>query len=291
LARIAFLGTPAVAASVLETLHSAGHEIAVVVTQPDKRRSRGGGSDPSPVKQVAQRLGLPVAHSAEAAAEAGATLGVVVAYGQIIKASLLEKVPMVNLHFSLLPRWRGAAPVERAILAGDCETGVCLMEVVEELDAGGIYDIRRVAIGKDETAEELTARLGEIGADMLVSALADLPGSLGTPVPQEGEPTYAHKVDPAERHLDWSKESGQLARIVRIGRAWTTFRGRRLIVWRALAEEGRHRLAPGQIDSDGAVGTGAGTLRLLEVQPEGKKRLPAADWLRGTGLEPGERLG
>ncbi|MSZ87756.1 MAG: hypothetical protein F2585_00275, partial [Actinobacteria bacterium] len=137
--RLAFMGTPDVAVPVLRALVSAGFEIALVVTRPDRRRGRGGELSPSPVKAAATELGLPVTDDLEAVLDAGVDLAVVVAYGRIIPMRILEQVPMVNLHFSLLPRWRGAAPVERALLAGDAVTGVCLMEVAEGLDTGAIY--------------------------------------------------------------------------------------------------------------------------------------------------------
>jgi methionyl-tRNA formyltransferase len=186
--RLVFLGTPAFAAEPLRALVDAGHEVALVVSQPDKRRGRGGKLVPSPVKQAALDLGLPVADRVDDTLDAGADLGVVAAFGRLIKPHVLERLPMVNLHFSLLPRWRGAAPVERAILAGDERTGVDLMVVEEGLDTGGIYDRAEVDIGPDETADELRARLAALGSSLLLRNLAD---GLGTPRPQEGEPTYA----------------------------------------------------------------------------------------------------
>ena len=152
----------------LRTLVEAGHEVALVVSQPDRRRGRGGQTSPSPVKQAALDLGLAVTDAVDDALGVGADLGVVVAFGRLIKPHVLAALPMVNLHFSLLPRWRGAAPVERAILAGDERTGVDLMVVEEGLDTGGVYDRVEVAIGPDETADELRARLATLGADLLV---------------------------------------------------------------------------------------------------------------------------
>ena len=153
----------------------AGHDIALVVTQPDRRRARGAGLLPTPVKAAALELGLAVTDRVDDALDAGAELGVVVAFGRLIKPHVLAKLPMVNLHFSLLPRWRGAAPVERAILAGDTETGVCLMALEEGLDTGPVYACQRVTIGPEETAEELRDRLVEIGTAMLVERLAEGP--------------------------------------------------------------------------------------------------------------------
>ncbi|MFP5327603.1 MAG: methionyl-tRNA formyltransferase, partial [Acidimicrobiia bacterium] len=155
----------------LRALVENGHDVRLVVTQADKRRGRGSATTPSPVKAAALELGLPVSHTVDDVLGTGAELGVVVAFGRLIKPHVLERIPMVNLHFSLLPRWRGAAPVERAILAGDRETGVCLMKLEEGLDTGPVYAVERTPIGEDESAEELRARLVEIGTAMLVEQL------------------------------------------------------------------------------------------------------------------------
>jgi len=285
--RLVFLGTPATAVPPLHALIDAGHEVALVVTRADKRRGRGTDVTASPVKQAAIALGLPVSHRVDDVIGVGAELGVVVAFGQLIKPHVLADVPMVNLHFSLLPRWRGAAPVERAILAGDDVTGVCVMAVEEGLDTGGIYALERVRIRPDETADELRARLVEIGAPLLVDVLAR-PGGIGEPAPQEGEPTYAAKITPEELELDWSKPAGELARLPRVGKAWTTFRGRRLLVVQAHAVAGSG--PPGVIDGL-TVWAGDGGVELVRVQPEGKPVIDAAAWRNGARPQPGERLG
>src|SRR4051794_2449113 len=181
--RIAFLGTPEAAVPPLRALVADGHDVAVVVTQPDRKRGRGGALVPSPVKAAALELGLDVAHDVDAVLGKGIELGVVVAFGKLIKAHVLAQVPMVNIHFSLLPRWRGAAPLERAILAGDAETGVCLMGLETGLDTGPVYECERLTIGADETADELRARLVEAGTAMLRRRLRD---GLGDPVAQVG---------------------------------------------------------------------------------------------------------
>jgi methionyl-tRNA formyltransferase len=191
------------------------------------------------------------------------------------------------VHFSLLPRWRGAAPVERAILAGDRETGVCIMAVEEGLDTGGVYASAAVTVGDDETLDELRARLVSIGTDLLLEVLHD---GLGQPRPQTGEPTYADKIDPAELHLDWTHGARDLHARVRLGDAWTTFRGKRLKVWRTRVHDGRSLLEPGEIDGT-RVGTGDGVLELVEVQPEGKSRVLATAWRNGARPAAGERLG
>lgn len=304
----------------LRALVGAGHQVDLVVSQPDRRRGRGPGLMPTPVKAAAMELGLAVSDRVDDAVSAGAELGVVVAFGRLIRPHVLDVLPMVNLHFSLLPRWRGAAPVERAILAGDSETGVCLMAVDEGMDTGPVYRTGLLAIAPGETADELRARLVAVGTEMLVGALANGPPGLGEAVPQTGEATYAAKVNPAELELDWSRPAAELARVVRLGGAWTTWQGRRLRVRRA-------RLAPvaappsegadttpsppgpasppgptgGAPPEDGSrapgslnglvVATGDGGLELVEVQPEGRGTQLGEAWRRGARPEPGERLG
>lgn len=287
--RLAYLGSPAAAVPPLQALLAEGHEVKIVVTQPDRRRGRGAGLVPTPVKAEALEAGVPVTDRVDDVIEAGAELGVVVAYGRLIKPHVLERLPMINLHFSLLPRWRGAAPVERAILAGDTETGVCVMALEEGLDTGPVYRREVVAIGADETAEELRHRLVEVGTTLLVDALRE---GLGEPEPQTGEPTYAAKIDAEEMHLDWARPAVELHRLVRIGRAWTTFRGHRLRVLRAKLHDGEAPATPAGVLEGVMVGTGAGgVLELVEVQPEGKPPMPAPAWLNGAHPNPGERLG
>jgi methionyl-tRNA formyltransferase len=289
MSRLAFLGSPPVAIPPLRALVGAGHDVALVVSQPDKRRGRGSALVPSPVKQAAEELGIRVTDHLDDVLEADIELGVVVAYGRIIPQRILDVVPMVNIHFSLLPRWRGAAPVERAILAGDQETGVCLMGLEAGLDTGPIHASARVAIGPDETAAALFDRLSALGAGLLVDALADGVAGLPPGVPQNGEVTYAAKLDPKEFELDWTRPADELLRVVRLGRAWTTFRGKRLRIvdaQRAEPETG----APGEIN-DLVVRAGGGGLHLLVVQPEGRGAQKAADWANGARPAPGELLG
>ena len=290
--RLAYLGSPDAAVPPLQALLADGHEVRIVVTQPDRRRGRGTDLVPTPVKAAAREAGLPVSDRVDDVLEAGVELGVVVAYGRLIKPHVLDEVPMVNLHFSLLPRWRGAAPVERAILAGDTETGVCVMALEEGLDTGPVYRREVVAIGAEETADELRRRLVEVGTTMLVGALRD---GLGDPEPQTGEPTYAAKIDVDELRLDWARPAVELHRLVRIGRAWTTFRGRRLRVLRATRHDGNGpapTAPPAGVIEGVVVGTGDGYgLELVEVQPEGKPPMPAPAWLNGAHPMAGERLG
>lgn len=284
--RIAYLGTPELAVPPLRALVDAGFEVPLVVSRPDTRRGRGGAAQPSPVKAAAVELGLTVSDGLDALDHVDVDLGVVVAYGRIIPASVLDRLAMVNIHFSLLPRWRGAAPVERAILAGDATTGVCLMAVEEGLDTGAVYRRDEVAIGPDETLEELRARLVGIGVDQLVDALTT---GLGTPEPQVGEPVYAAKTAPAERRIDWARTAVEIHRQVRVGGAWTTFRDKRLKIHRTRMVDGDGPAAPGSIDGV-TVQTGGGTLELVEVQPEGKARTDASAWRNGARPAVGERL-
>jgi methionyl-tRNA formyltransferase len=269
--RLAYLGTPAMAVPPLRALVDAGHDVALVVSRADARRGRGGELAPSAVKAAASELGIPVTDVVDdvLTLDPPAELGVVVAFGRIIKPHVLAELPMVNLHFSLLPRWRGAAPVERAILAGDEVTGVCVMDVEEGLDTGAVYRREAIPIGPDETADELRYRLVEVGTRLLIDTLA---APLPTPAPQEGEPTYASKVEPGELRIDWSRPPVEIHRLVRLGGAWTTHHGKRLKIWRtAIAHDGG--------------------LEILEVQPEGKGRMSFRDWANGARWQPGEPLG
>jgi methionyl-tRNA formyltransferase len=316
MARLVYLGTPDAAVPPLRTLVEAGHEVVLVVSRPDKRRGRGGVTTPSPVKAAAMELGLPVTDSLDDLAGVEAELGVVVAYGRIIPVAVLDRLPMVNLHFSLLPRWRGAAPVERALLEGDAETGVCLMAVEAGLDTGPVYAVRSLVIGEEETAAELRSRLVEMGCALLSEHLAG--GRAGLPIPRDqvGTPTYAEKILPGELQLDWDRTASEIGRVVRVGRAWTHFRGRRLGIVAATVAgptDGEETGAPdgpeppgpdgpvppgpdGPVPPGTLVGTevvagDGGRVRLVTVQPEGKRPMDAAAWRNGVRPDPGERLG
>ena len=296
MARLVYLGTPDAAVAPLRTLVKAGHDVALVVTRPDRRRGRGSALVPSPVKAAALECGLAVTDDLLDATAVGAELGVMVAYGRIVTVAVLEQLPMVNLHFSLLPRWRGAAPVERALLEGDSETGVCLMAVEAGLDTGPIYAQSATPIGDEQTVDELRSRLVGIGCALLDEHLAR--GRAGLPVPrdQAGTPSYAEKILPHELELDWERSALHLRRVVRLGRAWTTFRGRRVRVLSAAPtgdppdpEVGR--LTPGALRG-ARVGAGGGTaIRLVTVQPEGGRPMEATAWLNGLRAFPEERLG
>ncbi len=290
-ARLVFLGSPEAAVEPLRALVAAGHDIATVVSQPDKRRGRGNAMVPSPVKEAAMELGIPVTDDLKSILGLEAELGVVVAYGRIIPQSVLDVVPMINVHFSLLPRWRGAAPVERAILAGDVDTGVCIMRLEAGLDTGPVLARRRLPIDHRgrEHADVLTERLAVVGTELLLDVLAGGVASIPAGEQQQGESTYAPKLDPAEFELDWTKPAAELERIVRLGRAWTTMAGVRLGILDAAAVDEPDSDAEADAAADAAAGTLAGTtvrcgqgaLELLEVQPSGKRPMPASAWRRG----------
>ena len=275
----------------LETLVAGGHEVVGVVTRPDRRRGRGGALSASPVKRAALELGLPVTDRLDDVVGSGAELGVVVAYGRLVPERVLEVLPMINVHFSLLPRWRGAAPVERAILAGDQVTGVCVMRLEVELDTGPVYSCEPVTIRDDETADGLRSRLAVLGARLTGELLEHGVAGLPDPVPQAGTPTYADKVRTGELELHWESTAAELARTVRLGRAWTTWRGRRL---RVLRVRPTSRAAcgeqPGTIVGD-EVACGEGWVALVQVQPESGRAMDWADWVRGARPAAGERLG
>lgn len=287
--RLAFLGTPAFAVPVLEAL-AEKHDVALVVSRADRRRSRRGHLEPSPIKAAAQRLGIPTTERVRDVTTWEIELGVVVAFGRMIKEDVLRRVPMVNLHLSLLPRWRGAAPVQRAILAGDDETGICLMSLDEGLDTGPVHGCERVGIGADETADELTTRLTGLGIPLL---LGHLERGLEEGRPQSGEATYAEKITAADLRLRWTDPAAVLYRQVRVGGAWCEFRGRRLELVEAAWDSEMLDGTPGalvRVEAGLAVTTGEGRLLLRRVKPEGRKVVAARDWSNGARLQMGERL-
>ncbi len=286
--RLVYLGTPDAAVPPLRALVAAGFEVALVVTRVDKRRGRGSELAPSPVKAAAIELGLPVAHKVDEALGVGADLGIVVAFGQLIRRPVLERLAFVNLHFSLLPRWRGAAPVERALLAGDAATGVCLMRLEEGLDTGPVFARLTESVRADDTLASLRGRLVDLGARLLVDQLR---AGLGDAEPQHGETSYATKIDPAELAIDWTRPADEIGRLVRLGGAWTMFRGKRLKVLDVVVEAGAAPTAPAGTLGGDVVVAGAGALRLVTVHPEGKGPQAAGAWRNGARPSDGERLG
>lgn len=284
--RVVYLGTPEVAVVPLRRLVTEGVDVALVVTRVDKRRGRGPGTTPSPVKAAAIELGLPVSHRLEDACTVGADLGVVVAYGRIIPTTVLERLAMINVHFSLLPRWRGAAPVERAILAGDTETGVCIMRVEEGLDTGVVFSRRVVPIRPDHTVSSLRDDLVRASLEPLLDAVTT---GCGKGVPQEGDPTYAAKIDPTELRVRWSASARHVAALSRLEGAWFEYSGRRIGLMEAQSDgQSTSTAAPGTIlsvDRDGVrVACGDGVATLVTVQPAGKKPMSAVSWANGARL-------
>jgi methionyl-tRNA formyltransferase len=300
--RIVFMGTPDFSVPVLDALVDAGHEIACVYCQPPRPAGRGKKDRPSPVQVRAKALGLPVRHpvslkSPEAQADFAALdadVGVVVAYGLILPQAVLDapRHGCLNIHASLLPRWRGAAPIQRAIMAGDAETGVCIMQMEAGLDTGPVLLRHALPIGAEETAGELHDRLSALGASAIVEALHDLPSLTPEPQPEEGV-TYAHKIDKAEAAIDWSGDAEEIGRTIRglspFPGAWTMAGGKRVKLLRVRAVDGSG--APGTVLDGAKIACGAGAVELIEVQPEGKSPMSAEEWLRGARLSPGTRLG
>ncbi|HUV57279.1 MAG TPA: methionyl-tRNA formyltransferase [Acidimicrobiales bacterium] len=283
--RIAFLGTPDAAVPSLRALVRTGHEIVIVITRPDRRRGRGPELSPSPVKAAATEMGIPVAHRLRDIDPSSVDLGVVVAYGAMIPVALLEQVPMLNVHFSLLPRWRGAAPVERAILAGDPVTGVSVMSLEPELDTGPVHLQRQVEVG-DKTAEELMTELAMLGANALVEVLAS-PELLEHPRPQVGEVTYAEKLNKETYRLRPSMTRAESLRTAQLGRAFAMVEGRRIRIDH-VEDAGQADVDPGAvawIDGRVLLGCADGPVAVTELQPEGARPMSAAAWWAGARLD------
>jgi methionyl-tRNA formyltransferase len=283
---VAFFGSSELGADALQALVAAGVEIGAVVTQPDRQAGRGRKLRRPPVAERADALGLPLIQTADASADPpAARAGVVVAFGQIVRPPLLGGYPLYNLHPSLLPRWRGAAPIERALMAGDAETGVAVIELVAELDAGPVHGMARFPIGEADDAGDVAARALELGVPLLVEALSGR--TTGVPQPAEGV-TYAAKLTAADRELDWDRSAAELDRRVRalsphIG-ARTLVDGRMVAIWRARPiAEGP---GAGEIAQPLVIGCGEGALDVSELQPAGGRRMTAAEFLRGLRVPP-----
>ena len=306
--RVVFLGSGAFAVPSFEAVIEAGHDVAAVFTQPDREKGRGRSLAPPPLKPVAEARGVPV-HQPRRIREPAALeilralapeVQVVVAYGQILPRAVID-IPRhgtVNVHGSLLPRYRGAAPVQWAIVNGEAETGVTTMLIDEGLDTGPTLLSRSTPIGREETAAELEARLAAVGAEVLIETLAGIAAGSLKAVPQDhGSATLAPIIKKEDGRIDWAMPAEALARRVRGFHPWpgafTTWRGQPLKILRARAEAGSP-LAPGElaVDRDGlAVGAGDGTrLRLLEVQPESRRAMSGAAFAAGLRAAPGARF-
>ncbi|TAN30141.1 MAG: methionyl-tRNA formyltransferase [Actinomycetota bacterium] len=288
--KIAFLGTPEISKSTLSYIVNSGYEIPIVITGEDKKRGRGSSMTPSPVKELAGELGIKVSHDPTILLDTEFDLAVVVAYGKLISDALLKQGLFVNLHFSLLPRWRGAAPMERAILAGDEETGICVMKLVKELDAGPLYQVRRMPLNGEITLSELSDQLSRLANEALGDELAKGDGAFVTAAEQVGEPTYAHKLSVDDLRIDWEVSCEEVLRKIRLGRAWTTLHGSRFKIFSAVVSQGNSLgLSPGEI-SGTMVGTASGVVELKSLQPPNKRVMTAKDWMNGMKRAQGLRF-
>lgn len=299
------MGSPEFSCAPLRALIAARHEIAAVYCQPPRPAGRGKKPRATPVHALAEDLHLPVRHPetlriAEAQAEFtawAADIAVVVAYGLILPQAVLDapRLGCVNIHASLLPRWRGAAPIHRAIMAGDDETGISIMQMEAGLDTGPVLLTRTLPIGAEDTTAALHDRLSQLGAEAIVAALADFDNLSRVPQPQEGV-TYAEKIDKAEAAIDWSNDAAEIDRQIRglspFPGAWTTHSGRRLKFLACRRAQARPDGATAGSVIDGlTIACGTGAIEITELQPEGKPRMATADFLRGTDLPAGTILG
>jgi methionyl-tRNA formyltransferase len=312
--RVLFWGTPNFATSALRALIGEGHDVIAVVTQPDRPRERGGrrrsNLDASPSKQVAMEEGIPVLQPDRPRGEEFVAslralqpdISVVVAYGHILPKEVIDlpRLGTLNIHASLLPLYRGAAPIQAAIRDGRTETGVSIMRMVPALDAGPVILAVTTEILPDETAGELQLRLAELGAEGIVEALALIDLGKATETPQDdARSSHAPKIERADALIDWSRPAIEIERMVRAfdpkPGAWTTIGGTEIRVFGAKAREAVTAGPPGTLlETDGesvVVACGQGALRVLEVHPAGKKRQRASEWLRGRGAALGDVFG
>ncbi|MBA3909539.1 MAG: methionyl-tRNA formyltransferase [Rhodobacter sp.] len=292
--KIVFMGTPDFSVPVLDALHQ-HHEILAVYCQPPRPAGRGKADRPSPVQARAEALGLPVRHPVLLRSEEvqhdfaalGADVAVVLAYGLILPQPVLDapRLGCLNIHASLLPRWRGAAPIHRAIMAGDPETGVCIMQMEAGLDTGPVLLREATAIGPEETTADLHDRLSAMGARLILDALARLPDLTAQPQPAKGV-TYAAKIDKAEARVDFARPAVEVDRLIRglspFPGAWVEVRGERVKLLRSRLAPGSG--VPGQVLGGFVVACGEGAVEIVEAQREGKRPMPAAEVLRGLVL-------
>ncbi|WP_428547330.1 methionyl-tRNA formyltransferase [Profundibacter sp.] len=293
--KVVFMGTPDFSVPVLEALVDAGHEVLCVYCQPPRPAGRGKKDRPSPVQAKAEELGLPVRFPKSLKGEAEQTefaalepdIAVVVAYGLILPQAVLDAPAKgcLNIHASLLPRWRGAAPIHRAIMAGDQETGVCIMQMEAGLDTGPVLLRKMVTIGAEETTAELHDRLSALGAGAIVEALANLDGLEPVSQPEEGV-TYAKKIDKAEARVDWSKPAVEVDRLIRglspFPGAWCDVDGERLKLLRSRVVEGKG--SAGQVLGGLRIACGDGAVEIMQAQRQGKRPMEAEELLRGFEL-------
>ena len=309
--RIVFFGTPEFAVPTLEALHGSRHQVVAVVTQPDRARGRGQHSQSGPVKQLAERLGLTILQPhrlrdeefLEGFRKLDTDLGVVAAYGKILTDAVLAvpKLGLVNVHASLLPKYRGAAPIHRAVMAGETVTGITIMRVVNALDAGPMISKATRPIGDAETSAEIEHDIARLGARALVEAVDALATGHVSEIPQdESEATYAYKLEKTDGIVDWARPARAIHNQIRGLHPWphafSDLMGERTILLRSEVEREQHQThgVPGAvIDASPdrfAVQTGDGTLRLLVLQREGRRAVTAREFLAGRRIEPGVRF-
>ena len=301
--RVIFMGTPEFSVSVLDELVNAGHEIAAVYCQPPRPAGRGKKDRPTPVHARAEELGLEVRHPVSLKGEAeqaefaalNADVAVVVAYGLLLPQPVLDapKHGCLNIHASLLPRWRGAAPIHRAIMAGDSHTGICIMQMEAGLDTGPVLMREETLIGAEETTLQLHDRLAEMGAGLIVEALMALEDLTPEPQPEEGV-TYAHKIEKAEAQVDWTKPATEVDRKIRglspFPGAWCEVDGQRVKLLASRLAEGAG--TPGEVLNDTlTVACGDGAVELLKLQRAGKGAQDREVFLRGFPIAKGQILG
>jgi len=309
--RIVFFGTPDFAVPTLQALHDSRHPVVGVVTQPDRARGRGHHAQWGPVKQLAEQYGLTVLQPERLRDETfldafrglGADLGVVAAYGRILTDAVLAtpRLGLINVHASLLPKYRGAAPIHRAVMAGETVTGVTIMRVVKALDAGPTISSVTRAIGEHETSAELERDIARIGARALVAAVEAIAEGRATETPQyEADATYAHKIEKVDGIIDWSHPARELHNQIRGLHPWphaySELQGERTILLRSEVERelpGARALPGTVLDAHSdqfRVQTGEGVLRLLMLQREGRRPLTAREFLAGRRIQPGARF-
>lgn len=307
---IVFMGTPDFAVSALRALIEAGHSVDAVFTQPDRARGRGKQIQFSPVKEEALSHGIAVYQPVRLKAEPeyveklrelSPDVIVVVAFGQILQKEVLAipRYGCVNIHASLLPKYRGAAPIQRVIIDGEAETGVTTMLMNEGLDTGAVLEMTRIAIAENETGGSLHDKLADLGGQLILSTLKGLEEGTIVPKAQEGETCYASMLRKEEGMLDFNESAERLERQIRGLNPWpsayTKFSGKTLKIWAAEVTAESEGLAPGTVKLSGkkelCVQTGDGMLRLTEVQLEGKKRMAVSDFLQGNSIKDGDMLG
>jgi methionyl-tRNA formyltransferase len=307
--RVVFFGTPEFAVPTIDALLASRHTVVAAVCQPDRPRGRGHKVSIGAVKARALNAGVPVLQPERlkddqflaALREVEADLGVVAAYGKILTDAVLAmpRLGLINVHGSLLPRYRGAAPVHRAIIAGERETGITIMRVVKALDAGPMMATARRPIGADETSDDVERDLARIGASLLVTVVDQLADGTVRETPQDdAAATYAHRLTKEDSRFEWDWAAARIHNLIRGLRPWphaeTFIHGRRLILLRSAVSDEQSDAAPGTVlearSGDLVVAAGSGRVRLLELQAEGKRPMPAREFLAGHRVSPGDRF-